>query len=126
MSATLHDITTEEDIKVLVNNFYDKVNKDPLLSPVFNEHAHVNWEAHLPKMYDFWSNLLLNTNRYHGRPFPPHTTLPISAAHFDKWVKLFMKNVDEHFEGPTAEEAKKRAITIAGIFYHKLEGMKNN
>ncbi len=120
-----HDITTEEDVQKLVNTFYDKVNDDELLSPVFNGFANVNWAAHLPKMYDFWSNILLGTNRYNGRPFPHHVPLPVSHDHFDRWVKLFMKNVDEHFEGENADEAKKRAITIAGIFYHKLKAIKD-
>ena len=31
------DITTLEDIKTLVDAFYEKVRRDELLSPIFNE-----------------------------------------------------------------------------------------
>ncbi|MBC6608077.1 group III truncated hemoglobin, partial [Hymenobacter sp. BT188] len=49
------DIQNEADIKLLVDTFYNKVNADALLAPVFNEFAHVDWPVHLPRMYDFWS-----------------------------------------------------------------------
>jgi hemoglobin len=114
------DIQTEEDIRILVDGFYGKVNKDPLLSPVFNDFAGVNWEKHLPKMYAFWDSLLLGKAVYNGRPFPPHSVLPINELHFDRWIQLFKLNIDENFEGPKAEEAKTRAYSIAQIFQHKL------
>ena len=61
------DITSEADIRLLVDGFYAKVVEDALLGPVFNGFAHVDWPRHLPVMYDFWSSLLLGTTRYHGR-----------------------------------------------------------
>jgi len=33
---TKKDIVTFQDIQVLVNSFYDKVQKDELLAPIFN------------------------------------------------------------------------------------------
>ena len=51
-----NDILTREDIKLLVDRFYDKVQSDPLLGPVF---SHVDWPHHLPIMYNFWSSMLL-------------------------------------------------------------------
>ena len=74
------DIQTEADIKALVDTFYDKVNADALLAPIFNEVAHVDWPAHMPRMYDFWSSLLLHTGRYQGQPFLKHIPLPIDGA----------------------------------------------
>jgi len=44
------DITGRVEIELLVNTFYEKVNKDKGLSPMF---AEVHWETHLPVMYDF-------------------------------------------------------------------------
>lgn len=114
------DILTETDIKLLVDSFYDKVNADALLAPVFNEFAHVDWPAHLPRMYDFWSSLLLHTSRYQGQPFRKHIPLPIDGAHFDRWLILFHRTVDELFAGPVAEEAKLRARSIAYVFESRL------
>ncbi|MBD2722339.1 group III truncated hemoglobin [Hymenobacter armeniacus] len=120
MTPTRPDITTEADVKRLVDTFYAKVNQDALLDPIFNGFAQVDWPRHLPNMYDFWSGLLLGTGRYRGRPFPKHVPLPIDASHFQRWVALFLMTVDELFAGPTAEEAKLRGQAIAQVFEARL------
>jgi hemoglobin len=114
------DIQTEADIQTLVDSFYAKVNADPLLAPIFNEVARVNWEHHLPQLYDFWSGLLLGTARYRGRPFPKHLPLPIDSSHFQRWLALFSGTVDELFAGPVAELAKLRAHNIGQVFESRL------
>ena len=115
------DIQTEADVKTLVDTFYDKVNADALLAPVFNDFAHVDWPAHLPRMYDFWSGLLLHTSRYRGQPFLKHLPLPITGPHFQRWLGLFTLTVDELFAGPVASEAKLRAQNIARVFESRLQ-----
>lgn len=114
------DIQTEADIQLLVDRFYAKVNADPLLAPIFNEVARVNWAHHLPQLYDFWSGLLLGTARYRGRPFPKHLPLPIDGSHFQRWLALFGTTVDELFAGPVAELAKFRAHNIGQVFESRL------
>ncbi|GAA3922881.1 group III truncated hemoglobin [Hymenobacter algoricola] len=120
MAAARPDIQTEADIKRLVDAFYDKVNADPLLAPVFNDFAHVDWPAHLPQMYDFWSSLLLHTSRYRGQPFLKHIPLPIAGEHFQRWLSLFQGTVAELFAGPVADEARLRAQNIAHVFESRL------
>ena len=120
MSLPLPDIQSEADIKLLVDTFYQKVNEDALLNPIFNGFAHVDWGRHLPIMYDFWSSILLGSSRYHGRPFPKHMPLPIDATHFQRWLELFEATLDELFAGPKAEEAKVRALNIATMFEYRL------
>ncbi|GAA4356462.1 group III truncated hemoglobin [Hymenobacter saemangeumensis] len=120
MPDTLPDISTEADIRLMVDTFYGKVNHDALLAPIFNGFAQVNWESHLPIMYDFWSSILLGSARYHGRPFPKHLPLPIDATHFKRWLELFLTTVDELYAGPKAEEAKLRALNIANMFEYRL------
>jgi hemoglobin len=114
------DIKNIEDIILLVDRFYDKVNDDVLLSPIFNDYARVNWAEHLPVMYSFWSAVLFDTNTYKGQPFTSHIELPISTEHFHRWLDLFKETVDENFEGDKAEEAKEKADSIASIFQTKL------
>jgi hemoglobin len=115
-----HTITNAADIKELVDAFYKKVNADTLLSPVFNEEAKVDWETHLPKMYQFWGMQLIGSHDYTGRPFPPHTELNIDRNHFERWLKLFIETIDEHFTGDVAETAKLKAKNIAAVFQYKL------
>src|SRR5690606_11110320 len=106
MSRT--DIQTLEDIKMLVDTFYDKIRKDDLLGIIFNQNIQDRRPQHLNNMYRFWQTILLEEYTYDGRPFPPHAQLPISKIHFDRWLLPFGQTVDELFEGPKAEEAKWR------------------
>ena len=124
MQPPLPDIATEDDIRILVDSFYGKVNADDLLSPIFNDVARVDWEKHLPLLYQFWSTLLFRTNTYQGRPWPKHALLPINADHFARWVALFKATVDEHFSGPKAAEAKNLAASIADTFQNRRQMMK--
>ena len=117
-------IQTKEDVIYLVDSFYAKVNKDELLSPIFNDFAKVNWETHMPTMYSFWGSILLGEESYSGRPFPKHLPLPIKQKHFDRWLELFHQTVDENFEGKLAIEAKSRASNIAKIFSFKIKSIK--
>lgn len=109
MQRNKSDIATEDDIKLLVDSFYQKVNADTLLSPVFNDVARVDWEEHLPTMYTFWSSLLFRSGKYRGYPWPKHAVLPVNAAHFSRWLTLFKETVDEYFAGAKAVEAKNLA-----------------
>ncbi|MBA9077669.1 MULTISPECIES: group III truncated hemoglobin [Rufibacter] len=114
------DIATEDDIKLLVDTFYNNVNQDELLGPVFNDVAHVDWAHHLPKMYNFWSTVLFGSMAYKGQPFPRHLSLPIERAHFTRWIVLFTQTVEDLFAGEMADQAKQKATSIANIFQMKM------
>lgn len=113
-------LATREDIIVLVDSFYAKVRQDELIGPIFNDVARVDWAEHLPKLYNFWSDLLLGTDEYQGRPFPPHMRLGLKIEHFERWLQLFISTVDEHFTGLKALEAKQRAVRIGQNFATNL------
>ncbi|MDM1296574.1 group III truncated hemoglobin [Sphingobacterium sp. N143] len=115
------DIQTIEDIKLLVDQFYETVRKDNLLGPVFQERIQNNWAKHLEKMYSFWQTILLNEHTYFGSPFPPHITLPIDARHFEQWLELFEMTVNRLYKGEKADEAKWRAQKMAQMFQFKKE-----
>jgi len=115
------DILTTNDVKLLVDCFYNKIKTDELLGPIFNERIQDRWPAHLEKMYTFWQTVLLGGHTYQGSPFPPHAQLPIRHEHFIKWMELFTTTVDEHFTGEIAEEAKWRGKKMAELFEIKIE-----
>lgn len=119
------DISTEADIEQMVNSFYQSVQEDELLDYVFNDFAQVDWDAHLPIMYRFWNSIILGKATYRGNPFAKHIPLPIHAAHFERWVDLFVQNIDSQFQGDNAELSKHRAKSIAHIFQSKLALIKN-
>jgi hemoglobin len=49
MNVKKTDILQREDVKIMVDEFYDKVKSDALLGPDF---SHVDWPHHLPIMYE--------------------------------------------------------------------------
>jgi len=111
------DIISREDIEFLVDTFYGRVKQDPLLAPQFSR---VDWNKHLPVMYNFWSSMMLGEQSYRGNPFEKHLPLPLTAGHFEAWIALFHEVVDDNFSGIQAEEIKSRAQSIAHLFQHKM------
>ncbi|MGO4821440.1 MULTISPECIES: group III truncated hemoglobin [unclassified Flavobacterium] len=118
--TTKTDITTLEDIKLLVDSFYSKVQKDDFIGPIFNEKIGNRWPEHLEKMYGFWQTILLEVHSYSGSPFPPHKHLPVNKEHFDRWMEIFTTTVDSLFIGAIADEAKMRAKNMAEMFNYKI------
>lgn len=122
---TKHDILTLDDVKNLVDTFYDKIRKNELLGPIFNERIQDRWPQHLEKMYTFWQTVLLKDHTYFGSPFVPHAHLPVDNVHFNTWVGLFNSTVDDLFEGNLAEEAKWRGAKMAEMFESKINHYRN-
>lgn len=122
-----HDIRTRADIVKMVDEFYVQVRKNHLLGPVFDEIMKTNWDTHLPKMYDFWENILFYTGSYKGHPFDAH--LPVNAKvklepeYFRIWLLIFQSNIDRHFEGLNAEILKLKASNISNIWSHKMHAI---
>jgi len=67
------DIASRADIATVVNAFYRKATRDPLIGYLF---AGLDLEAHLPIMHDFWENLLFRTGAYKGGMMYKHLRLP--------------------------------------------------
>jgi len=85
---------TEDMIAVLVHSFYAKVRRDPLLGPIFERAIGHHWDAHLAKLADFWSSVILMSGRFKGSPMTVHAALPeISPTHFARWLELFRETV---------------------------------
>ncbi len=120
------DITTMDDIQLLVNTFYEKIRINPLLGGIFNGTIKDHWPQHLEKMYRFWQTLLLEEHTYFGSPFLPHAQLPVEQRHFDTWLKLWYDTIDQHFTGVKADEAKWRGDKMAVMFLSKIEYYRNN
>src|SRR5690349_20758761 len=78
----------EAMIERLIRAFYQRVQKDPVIDPVFAAKIS-DWEPHLQQMFAFWSSVALMSGRYHGQPMQKHLPLPIDGRHFDRWLELF-------------------------------------
>lgn len=118
-----HDINGREDVVNLVNSFYEKVRVSTI-GHFFDEVMHVDWDSHLPKMYDFWEGILFGDSNYSGNPINVHKHVhalhAFSKADFDEWLRLFRETVDALFEGERAEQVKQRALSIATVMQLKV------
>jgi hemoglobin len=123
------DIEDRDDIIRLVNTFYDKVKPDETIGYFFNRVVNVDWEKHLPVMYNFWENIIFHSGSYSGNPMKHHVDLhqksPMKKEHFNRWIQLFNETVDEIFEGEHAEQAKQRALSIATVMQINIAQLPN-
>jgi hemoglobin len=80
----------EDSIRTLVHGFYAEIRRDSVLGPIFERAIGDHWDAHLAKLCDFWSSVVLKTGRFKGAPMQVHARLPdLQLAHFDRWLGLF-------------------------------------
>lgn len=122
------DISSREDIEKMVLQFYEAVKADETIGFIFTEVVKMNWEKHIPVIVDFWETILLDNPVYTKNAMEVHYALnikmPLQKAHFDSWVHLFIKTVDDLFEGKIAALAKTRAKSIASVMLFKMENAK--
>ena len=124
MSKIKTDITTREDIELLMNTFYNRLLADENINYIFTDVAKIDMKTHIPIIVDFWESVLLHKNIYHNNTMKIHMDLnekvPLTKIHFDTWLKHFTNTVDEFFEGNIALLAKQRAKSVATVMQIKI------
>jgi hemoglobin len=127
MNEGLHDIRDRADCERLVRAFYSRALVDPIIGFIFVDVAHLDLEAHVPRITSFWETILLGGQSYTGGAFRPHamihTRAPLRRGHFERWLWLWRTTVDELFAGERAERAKAHAERVANAFHARLEGL---
>jgi hemoglobin len=88
------DALSIAEIERLVDRFYDRVQADPVLGPIFNPAVH-DWAGHKRTLVTFWSSVALRTGTYRGNPMAAHRPHPIRAEHFDRWLALWRDTAEE-------------------------------
>jgi hemoglobin len=106
------DDVTEPAIALLVDRFYAKARRDPMIGPLFNA-AVADWDEHLRRLCDFWSSVMLTTGRYKGNPMAAHLKHPIEPRFFDHWLALWRETVGELFTPSVAVRFRDKAERIA-------------
>lgn len=114
MTALFNDVN-ETTIKVLVDEFYTRVRRDPALGPIFDRAIpEAAWPVHLQKMYAFWSSVMLTSGRYKGNPVSTHRNVAgIAPPLFGNWLDLFEGTAAELFVPDLAERFAHAARRIA-------------
>ena len=123
----MHDIETRADCERLVRTFYGRAFEDPIIGFLFTDVARLDLDAHVPRIASFWETILLGAQSYGGGAFRPHAALhlkaPLRRAHFDQWMNLWTRTVDELFAGERAELAKAHAARVARAFHRRLQSL---
>ena len=126
-AAAKPDLDTRAEVHDLVIRFYREVVFDPLLAPMFEEVAEVDWAQHIPKLIDYWARVLLRQPGYDGYILGAHQHVheleSFQVEHFDRWYGLFAETVDAGWSGPVAETAKRHAARTAAILARRLLGV---
>lgn len=119
----MNDFESRKDVEFLVTEFYKRVLKDVEIAFFFTDVVAVDWEKHMPIMFDFWESIIFEKAIYKGNAMQAHVNLnqktKLEKQHFEKWLALFTATVDAHFAGPKAELAKSRALSIATVIQMK-------
>lgn len=120
----MKDIESKEDIEFLVNAFYNEVKKDEKIGFFFTEIANIDFNKHLPKMYDFWESIIFKKASYSGNPMFSHIILnqkhTIEKQHFQRWLLLWEKTIRLYFKGSNAMEVIQRSRQIAELIQYKI------
>lgn len=124
---TLPDITGREDLVRLVDAFYREVRADRELGHVFDGVARVEWETHLPKLYNFWDSVLFGAGTFRGNPIAAHANLlsqtELGWPLFERWLELFRTTVAGLFSGERAGHIVRCAEDMACVIYSRIHGV---
>ncbi|OCB76877.1 group III truncated hemoglobin [Flavobacterium crassostreae] len=125
MKTPLKEITTREDIAMLVGAFYTKIRADKEIGFYFNESI-TDWDAHLEKLTDFWQMNLFGTKGYTGNPLQVHVAVDthfeekIGPNEFGIWLNHWAQTLDELFVGENASILKRRARKMGTFIYMEM------
>lgn len=120
----MNDIETRADIDLLLRRFYTRAMEDASIGYLFTEVARLDLDHHLPRIGNFWEQVLFQRPVYVGQPIaahiPLHQAATLQAAHFQRWFEIWADTIDVLFEGEMATQAKRRAAIIAESMQYRL------
>ena len=125
----MNDIQNQDDLYLLVDDFYKRLLGDDAISYIFTEVVKIKLEEHLPILVTFWSQAILGTGGYTKNLTQIHLDVNqkeyLSPALFQIWLRHFNAAVDGNFSGTNAEKIKTNALSIATIMQIKIAQEKS-
>jgi len=97
----MKDIQNQEDLYLLVNEFYKKLLTDQSISYIFTDIVKIKLEEHLPILVTFWSQAIFNTGGYFNNLTNIHLDISdkeyLTPELFSIWLNHFNTSVNENF-----------------------------
>lgn len=125
----MNDIQNQEDLYLLVDEFYKKLLSDHSISYIFTDIVKIKIEEHLPILVTFWSQAILRTGGYTNNLTDIHLNInkieKLTPELFQIWLSHFYASVDENFMGQNAEIIKTQALNIATVMQIKIAQQLN-
>lgn len=124
----MNDVQNQEDLYLIVDQFYKKLLADPKISYIFTDVVKIKLDEHLPILVTFWSQAILGTGGYYNNLTQIHldvnTKSYLSKELFDIWLIHFEAAINENFEGFNCERMKNMAHNLATIMQIKIAQQK--
>lgn len=120
------DIQNQDDLYIIVDEFYKKLFADEKISYIFTEiiPIHLKLEEHLQILVKFWSQAILGTGGYSNNLSKIHLDIDLkehlTPELFKIWLNHFYNSVDENFKGEKSEQIKTQALSIATVMQIKI------
>lgn len=119
------DISSFEDIHLIISKFYEKLLNDSEMFPFFEDIVAQNQLAHhLQVISNFWNDILFDTHSYHENVMQKHLQknafIRFEKHHFERWTSYFITTINEYFDGQQATNMKSRALSIATVMQLKM------
>ena len=96
------DISSREDIKLIITKFYNLLLADQKMIPFFEDIVAQNHlEEHLDVISDFWNDILFDTNSYSNNVMKKHDDkfvfLRFYEEYFTIWMLYFLETIYTFF-----------------------------
>jgi hemoglobin len=113
----MKDLENKTDLAFFLRLFYEKMTKDVILMPFFQD---LNFEEHLPQIVHFWDFVLFGGTGYTSNMMQKHSHMPLTLQAFERWLHYFNETLEENFSGQNTSAAKQRAWVIAETMKAKM------
>lgn len=126
----MNDVQTQNDLYIIVDEFYKKLFADERISYIFTEviPIHENLEEHLQTLVTFWSQAILGTGGYFKNLTQIHLDVNVkshlSKELFEIWLFHFEAAINENFKGFNCERMKNMAHNLSTIMQIKIVQQK--
>ncbi len=124
---SLPDLDSREEIAGFVTAFYREVAQDDRLHHWFGTIASVDWQAHTAELTDFWVGVLLGEHHQEADEVIEahrwlHDAAPFDESLFERWLEIFDTTLEDGWQGPFTETARRRAHGLAWAMAKRLTG----